>query len=409
MKFNIAVIGCGEFAASFVPLFKAHPNVEAVSVCDLFPEKAQRYAEKFDVPIIPSFEDALADPAIDTVAIFTQRHLHGPMVVKSLYAGKHVYSAVPMATTPEECGEIIDAVKATGKVYMMGETCIYYPCSMYCRKAYSAGQFGKFVYGESQYFHDLSHFSVNYQNDIASASLPPFFYPTHSTAMLLYAVGEHAVKVSAMGYKDTEENTPFVADKNPWGNEFSDEFSLMQLSGGGVARISECRRIGYKSPSSFISGFYGTKGSYQFNNAQHLVTSLTKAGVDLTDVSDQVNPRAMTEHKGDDNFKQNAANHVWQWNSFSPVQDDEWDRLPRSFKDIPNTNGHMASHQLLIDDFCTAAAEDKLPRVHAWLAARFTIPGLIAHESAKLGGALLDIPDYGDPTPEFAAKAIDKT
>ena len=404
MKLHIAVIGCGEFARSFVPLFQAHPNVDSVCVCDIVPEKAQAYADDFGVPVCPSFEDALADPDIDTVAIFTQRHLHGPMVTAALYAGKHVYSAVPMATTPEECGEIIEAVKATGKCYMMGETCIYYPCSMYCRQAYERGDFGKFVYGESQYFHDLSHFPKDFIEDRPNSALPPFFYPTHSTAMLLYAIGEHALKVSAVGYRDREENTPYAVGENPWDNEFSNEFSLMQLSGGGVARISECRRIGYKAPSSFISGFYGTEGSYQFNNAQHLVTKLTKAGVDLTDVSDQVNPYMMTEHKGEEDFKQKVANHTWQWNGFSPVQEKEYARLPQSFKDMPAKNGHMASHQLLIDDFCTAASEGKLPKVHAWLAARFTIPGLVAHESAKQGGVLLDIPDYGEPDMASAAE-----
>ncbi len=94
------------------------------------------------------------------------------------------------------------------------------------------------------------------------------------------------------------------------------------------------------------------------------------------------------------------ANHGWQWNGFSQVQDAERERLPESFKAIPNHNGHMASHQLLIDDFCTAAANGTLPKVNAWLAARFTIPGLIAHESAKQGGVLLDIPDFGAPPTE---------
>ena len=56
----------------------------------------------------------------------------------------------------------------------------------------------------------------------------------------------------------------------------------------------------------------------------------------------------------------------------------------------------MASHQLLIDDFCTAVSEGAMPYVNAWRAARFTIPGLIAHESAKQGGVLMDIPDFGD-------------
>ena len=44
------------------------------------------------------------------------------------------------------------------RTYMMGETCIYYPCSMYCRQENKKGTFGNFVYSESLYFHDLSHF-----------------------------------------------------------------------------------------------------------------------------------------------------------------------------------------------------------------------------------------------------------
>ena len=310
--------------------------------------------------------------------------------------GKHVYSAVPMAISVEDCKKIIDAVKRTGLTYMMGETCVYYPCSMYCAQAYKKGQFGNFVYGESQYFHDLSHFPDNFINDRKSSAVPPFHYPTHSTAMILNATDAYAVKVSAVGYVDKEENTPFAVGENHWDNLFSNEISLMQLSNGGIARVAECRRIGYKAPSSFISGFYGTKGSYQFNNAQHLVTHLTKEGVDIEDVSDYVNPTEMTKNKNSESFKQDVSNHAYQWNSFAPIQFKEAERLPEAYKNNPEQNGHMASHQLMIDDFCTAVSEGKMPYVNAWRAARYTIPGIIAHESALQGGILLDIPDFGD-------------
>jgi hypothetical protein len=265
---------------------------------------------------------------------------------------------------------------------------------MYCKQEMEKGTFGKFVYGESQYFHDLSHFGKEFCDHLPSYTLPPFYYPTHSTAMVLNAAGSYAVKVTAMGVCDEDEK--FRKGANPWDNEFSNEFSLMQLANGGVVRVSECRRIGYKSPSSYINGFYGTKGSYQFSNAQHIVTTLTKEGVDLKDVSDEVNSYQMIAGKDDPEYKKKAANHVWQWNSFSPIQDKDVARLPESFKAIPSVNGHMGSHQLLIDDFCTAVCEGKMPTVNAWKAARYTIPGLIAHKSAQLGGVPLDIPDYGD-------------
>lgn len=402
-KITIAIVGCGDFAKHFVRLFKTHPHVEKVYVCDLIRERAEKYRDEFDVEIIDSFDDVCQREDVDAVAIFVQRHLHGPVVIKALESGKHVYSAVPMASSVDECIEIVEHVKKTGLIYMMGETCIYYPCSMYCKKEYENGVFGNFVYGEAQYHHDLSHFPKGF-TDHPTSAVPPFFYPTHSTAMLLHAIGDHVVKVSAVGYKDVEPDTVFAKGKNPWDNEFSNEFSLMQLSKGGVVRVNECRRIGYKAPSSYISAFYGTKGSYQFNNAQHIVTTLTKEGVDLRDVSSEVNPCTMTEHAGDTDFKHKVANHTWQWTDQSPVQDETIEKrdLPKEFMEL--TSGHMNSHRLLVDDFCTAVYTKTLPPVNAWAAARFTIPGLVAHESAIRGGELMDVPDCGDAPEDFEVR-----
>ena len=395
-KLTIAVVGCGDFARNFVPLFKLHPLVEKVYACDLLAERAAEYSRKFEIETIGSFEEILKRCDIQCVAIFAQRHLHGPLVLQALSAGKHVYSAVPMASEVEQCQAIVEKVKETGLTYMMGETCYYYPCSMYCRYRNEEGFFGKFVYGEAQYHHDISHFPANFRADRRSAGVPPFFYPTHSTAMLLAAAGSHCTRVVAFGYEDQEGDGIFEKGVNQWDNVFSNSYSLMKLANGGTARINECRRIGYKAPSSYVSSFYGTKGSYQFSNAQHIVTKLTEKGVDLQDVSDDVNPIEMTKHKDEPDFKLKVANHQWQWNLFSPVQKRECERLPESFKRNGAVNGHMASHQLLVDDFCTAVFFGKLPPVNAWQAARWTIPGLMAHQSALKDGEALSVPDCGD-------------
>ncbi len=392
---TVCVVGCGDFARNFVPLFKEHPYVEKVYVCDLIAERSQEYSKLFDVEIIDTYEHALERKDINCIANFTQRHLHGDIVLRALKSGKHVYSAVPMASKVEECQEIVKTVKETGLTYMMGETCIYFPCSMYCREKYLEGAFGHFVYGESQYYHDIEHFPQNFKDDLTSAGVPPFYYPTHSTAMILNAANSYVTRVVGMGYKDQENDEYFKEGVNQWNNVFSNEYAFMQLANGGVARINECRRIAYKAPSSSIQAFYGADGSYQCNNARHLLYKKTPEGVDLTDVSDYVNPEAMTEHKQDEDFMLRVANHAWQWDDFAPIQAKERSRLPESYQGL--SNGHMASHQFLIDDFCTAAYLHKLPTVHAWLAARFTIPGLIAHESALQGSVPMDVPDCGIP------------
>jgi hypothetical protein len=54
------------------------------------------------------------------------------------------------------------------------------------------------------------------------------------------------------------------------------------------------------------------------------------------------------------------------------------------------------SHQFLVDDFVKACLTGGSPPNDVLQAARYLIPGLIAHESAMKGGELLDVPDLGE-------------
>lgn len=399
-KLVVAVIGCGAFSQRFIKLFKEHPNVDKVYVCDLISEKAEEFSKRFGVEIIASFEDALLDKNVNCIANFTQRHLHGDITIRALKAGKHVYSAVPMASTVEECQEIVRLVQETKLTYVIGETCYYYPCAMFCREAYEAGKFGDFAYGASQYYHHINDISYGKRQD--ERGMPPLFYPTHSTAMILSAVNSYVTRVSCFGCKDKTDKA-FTKEGNPWGNEHINQYVMMELANGGTARVTEARGFGYGRPSSYISGLYGTKGSYEFSNAQHLFSEKDleseEESIKLTDVSDYVNPKEMVENKSLPDFKEQVANGKWQWSSFAEVQAKECARLPKEYEGLEN--GHMASHQFLIDDFCTAAFTGELPALNAWFAARCNIPGLVAIESAKQGGMPLEVPDCGDAPKEW--------
>ena len=71
------------------------------------------------------------------------------------------------------------------------------------------------------------------------------------------------------------------------------------------------------------------------------------------------------------------------------------ERLPRAFAGLPN--GHAGSHQFLVDDFVRSCYEGTQPPNHAWNAVAYTVPGIVAHESALRGGELLEIPYLGAP------------
>ncbi len=222
-KLRVCIVGCGQFARHFVPLFQHHPACEYVAVCDKFRERAEDYMEKFKADeIFDTFEEAVNSDKINAIAIFSQRDQHGYMAIEALKHGKNVYSAVPMALKIEEIKEIVRLVAETGLTYSMGETGIYRPASIFCRQKYKAGEFGKLVYAEAQYNHDMLRLYDTFRYTEGElwrkmADLPPFFYPTHSTSMVLSATKAHAVKVSAFGYEDDRDTEIFGKDKNWWG------------------------------------------------------------------------------------------------------------------------------------------------------------------------------------------------
>ncbi len=96
MAFSLGIVGAGQFSGQFAKLFLAHPGVGDVHVTDLLPERAERLAAAEGLSgTFPSYEAMLESKSVDAVAVFTQRWTHGPLVLKGLNAGKHVYSAVP--------------------------------------------------------------------------------------------------------------------------------------------------------------------------------------------------------------------------------------------------------------------------------------------------------------------------
>ena len=364
-------------------------------VTDLVPERAQELVVQQHLAGVVDDVDALLASDVDAVAIFTQRWTHGPLVVEALRAGKHVYSAVPMAFTVEEVQQIIEAVQETGLTYMMGETSYYNPATVYARRKLAENAFGRVFYTEGDYVHDMDlGFYAAYQYSggedwKATASFPPMHYPTHSIGGVLGAVPAHAVSVSAIGMVDQRGDGVFDRSVSQFDNDFSNTSALFELSDGGVMRINEMRRVGYPShlrESRFR--YFGTEAS--FEQLANVTVWQDKQGV--TDISEQIDSRPSMS--ADDPSLAHVAPELRDAfiSGHAPVHDTS--RLPDTFRGVPN--GHEGSHHFLVDDFARAVETGTLPPVNAWTAARFTVPGIIAHQSALQGGVRLPVPDFGD-------------
>jgi predicted dehydrogenase len=395
MGISVGIVGVGAFAQCFIPLFRAHPLVDRVVLCDLDAEKLRRNAQVHGIAETSASLDDLCATDVDAVAIITQPWLHAPQATQALRAGKHVYSAVPTGISVEEVTDLVRTVAATGRVYMLGETSYYYPAVIYCRERFRGGAFGHIVYGEAEYYHDWDHGLYDVakwrggERWLETAGSPPMHYPTHSTSQIISVTGTHMTYVSCQGFVDTVSDGIYRAEANRWGNVFSNESALFRMSDGSACRINEFRRIGH--PGTVRMCLFGTNASFEHNSAGAIWVTKDLRGQEKLDdllACEGVPARREAMKEGMGLVTSQDGTHLGV-SRVHPVE-----RLPREFIGLPN--GHCGSHQFLVDDFVRACVSGSTPPNNVWQAARYAIPGILAHDSAMRGGELLEVPDLGD-------------
>ena len=130
-KLKIAIIGGGQFSASFIHLFQAHPMVQEVGLVELNDERRAATASKFQIQQSFDSLEKLWDSEFNAVAIFTPRWTHAQIALEALKNGRHVYTAVPMGITQEEVTQLVQVASKTKLTYFMAETSFYYPAVVF--------------------------------------------------------------------------------------------------------------------------------------------------------------------------------------------------------------------------------------------------------------------------------------
>jgi predicted dehydrogenase len=390
-KLRVAIIGGGQFSSSFIHLFQAHPCVEEVALVELNPERRTSIAAKFSIKQTFASLSELWNSDFNAVAIFTPRWTHAQIALEAIQNARHVYTAVPMGITQEEISQLVEASSKTKLTYFMAETSFYYPAVVFSRRKFAEGQMGKFVYGEGEYLHDMSHgfsdaYAANGGDDWKStASFPPMLYSTHSVSTILSVTGAQATSVTCIGLKDTAGDGIFDSNVSMWKNDQSNQIALFETSDGGVMRIAELRRVGTAPLESTVRmSIFGTEGS--FEQQVGYASWATKNSFDIiTDeigtFSDVENPYSLKPDY--------IPPNLWD-GGFARVHDRS--QLPKEFVGL--SNGHGGSHQFMVDDFVMDAVGERKAPMNVIDAARFTIPGVLAHQSAQIAGQKLQIPQY---------------
>lgn len=116
---NWGIIGAGSIARVFANGLRFSKTGRLEAIASRTAGKADALADLFDVAKrYNSYEDILADSAIDAVYISTIHPAHLEPVVMAAKAGKHILVEKPIAMNAEEAAKMVDAARAND-VFLM--------------------------------------------------------------------------------------------------------------------------------------------------------------------------------------------------------------------------------------------------------------------------------------------------
>ena len=368
-KVNVAIVGLG-FGAEFIPIYQLHPNANMYAICQRNVAKLDAVGDAFNVAVrYTEFADVLKDPNVDAVHINSPIPDHGWMSIAALKAGKHVSCTVPMATTIEECKQIVELVRKTGLKYTMAETVVYAREYLFMKELLDKGELGKLQFLQASHQQDMDGWP-NYW-----PGLPPMWYATHCVGPVSGLAGAPAEYVSCFGSGTIREDL-----QKHYGSPFAVETAHIKVHGTDLsARIIRSLFDTARQYRESID-VYGDKASVEWPLVEHEPLVMHRAKLPEPKIPKKVTapdyakrlPKAIRPFTTGGVYGAGKKKHL----SFTQGA------------------GHGGSHPHLVHEFVSALVEDREPFPNAKQSANWTCVGLCAHQSALKGGAIVRLPAF---------------
>jgi len=354
-RFKVGLLGINR-GTSYGNIFANHPDTEVTALCDIDAESLAKSGEDFklkDNQLFTRFDDFI-NADFDIAVLGSPIPDHTEQVVKALKNKKHVLSEVTASNTLKGCEEIVRAVKASDRKYMMAENCNYMHFVTEWKKLVDSGKLGKIFYAEGEYVHEIRDRVLDSTTNQTKwrAERAPIHYCSHSLGPILYLMDDYIVKATCSG-----KNVSIIPDVGVGAIDM--QVALFETSKGATIKVLRSSVASRRNPLCHYV-LYGSNG-YIENGLE----DYDNEGRIYFDKEDE-KARPLKCASTDPNAPESAA-----------------------------AGGHGTSEYYLVNDFIASIENGTTPPVDIVRAMDMTVPGLIAHEAAMKGNVWLDVPRLG--------------
>ena len=277
---RVGIIGCGKIAqVRHIPEYLDNEHAQIAGFYDRSMERAQEMARKFGGKVYKSYHELLENGEIDAVSVCVPNNLHAEVTIAALQAGKHVLCEKPMATTLQECEDMVVTAEATGKKLLIGHNQILTPAHKRAKELIHNGLIGEILTFRTTFGHGgPENWSINpgpntWFFDKNTAAMGAIADPgIHKVYLIQYLTGQRITEATA--------KLITINKRDPSGQLISLDDNAFCIYGmeNGIAGTMTASWTYYGSEDN-STVLYGTKGIMRiYDDPQYSIVVILKNG-----------------------------------------------------------------------------------------------------------------------------------
>ncbi|AIQ52440.1 Gfo/Idh/MocA family protein [Paenibacillus sp. FSL R7-0331] len=277
-KHTVVIVGYGGMGSYHGQLISSNDNLEVAGTYDLLDTRRQASVEA-GYKAYGSYEEVLADPAVEVVLIATPNDVHKDIAVRALQAGKHVVCEKPVAMSSAELKEMIAVAEEAGQVLMVHQNRRWDEDFRIIKQMYEAETIGTLFQIESR-VHGANGIPGDWRHVKAQGGGMLLDWGVHLLDQLLFMIDSKVVSVSS--------TLSYIL-----GNDVDDGFEAVLQFENGIKAIVEVGTTNFITlPRWYVKGLEGSaviedwsltgKIITRNNEAEHREPTPIRAGVGLT-------------------------------------------------------------------------------------------------------------------------------
>jgi len=265
-RIKVCLIGCGRAGMIHARSYAGNiRKAELVAVCDPAKENLDAVQRELNVSqVYTDYREVMDNPEIDAVVVVTPTQFHREIVTAAAQAHKHVFCEKPMASTVEECDEMIEACRENGVKLQLGFMRRFDRNFRRGKEMLDSGAIGEVTLLKSNTYGPSR--PKPWMFDVRRNYGPIGEVNSHDFDTLRWYAGSEVKMIHAVGHNF---RSPEAAAEYP---EYYDTCSvLLEFDNGIVGTITGAQYVGYGYDSR--TEILGTKGiikvgSQDANNVQ---------------------------------------------------------------------------------------------------------------------------------------------